>query len=305
MAKFRPVNNIEAANGARRPTAWMWLTVPIAILIAVAVGGELLVEGLFRGDSIYLVAQAVGQDVVTLVAALPALVVGAFLAARGSERARMVWLGVLVYLVYTYVIYAFQVRFNSLFLVYVALLGCSLYALIGGLVTTQFEVVRSRFTGRTPIGLASIFLGAVAGLFYLAWLAETLPAVLSGVVPQGVLANGTPTGAVHVLDMAWILPAMLMTSLWLRRGMALGYVLAGVLLTFLALLAAAIVAMTVAMWVYGQPVAVGMVVVFGTVSAASLGMLIRYLGGMEKGRSGRDSVQKSRRQLGRSTRSSR
>ena len=280
------MNNV-GTTGAERPTVWIWLTAPMAVLVAVAAGGELLVEGLFRGDSVYLVAQAVGQDVVTLAVALPALVAGSLLAARGSERARVVWLGVLVYLVYTYVIYAFQVRFNPLFLVYVGLLGCSLYALIGGLVTTRFEAVRSQFTTRTPIGPASSFLGAVAALFYLAWLSETLPAVISGSVPQSVLANGTPTGAVHVLDMAWILPAMLMTSLWLRRGRALGYVLAGVLLTFLTLLAAAIVAMTVAMWMYGQPVAVGMAVVFGAVSTASLGMLTRYLGSMEKGDSER------------------
>ena len=50
-------------------------------------------------------------------------------------RAQLIWLGVLVYLIYTYVTYAFVVRFNPLFLVYVALLGCSLYALIGGLAT--------------------------------------------------------------------------------------------------------------------------------------------------------------------------
>ena len=283
-----------ATNGAKRLTVWMWLTMPIAVLIAVAAGSELLVEGLFREDTTYLVVQAMGQDVVTLAVALPALVAGTFLAARGSERARMVWLGVLAYLVYTYVIYAFQVRFNSLFLVYVALLGCSLYALIGGLVTTKPELVKSHFTRRTPIGPASIFLAAVAVLFYLAWLGETVPAALSGDIPQSVLLNGTPTGAVHVLDMAWILPAMLMTSLWLRRGMALGYLLAGVLLTFLTLLAAAIVAMMVAMWLYGQPVALGMAVVFGAVSAASLGMLIRYLDSLEKGNSGRDSAPKSR-----------
>jgi hypothetical protein len=48
------------------------------------------------------------------------------------------------------VIYAFHVRFNPLFLVYVALLGLSLYALIGGLATTDFQAVKARFTEKRP-----------------------------------------------------------------------------------------------------------------------------------------------------------
>src|SRR5215213_10557147 len=126
-----------------RTTAWLWLTIPISVLLAIATGSELLIEGLLRGKP-YFVSQAIGQDIATLGAALPALVVGAVLTSRGSERARLVWLGVLTYLVYTYAIYAFHVRFNALFLVYVALLGCSLYALIGGLVTTDFAHIKSR-----------------------------------------------------------------------------------------------------------------------------------------------------------------
>ncbi len=91
--------------------------------------------------------------------------------------------------------------------------------------------------------------------------------------------NGTPTSAVHVLDMAWILPAMALTAVWLWRKRAIGYALAGVLLAFMPLLTAAIMAMILSMSLYGQPVGVGMAAVFGIVSAASLGMLIWYLRG--------------------------
>ena len=38
-----------------------------------------------------------------------------------------------------------------MFLVYVALLGLSLYTLIGGLATTEFEALKARFTERTPV----------------------------------------------------------------------------------------------------------------------------------------------------------
>lgn len=147
----------------------------------------------------------------------------------------------------------------------------------------RVEGIKARFGARTPLKTVSILLATVAAMFYLVWLSEVLPAVLSGGIPQGVVENATPTSAVRVLDMACVLPAMILTSVWLRQGRALGYVLAGVLLTFLALLAAAIVGMMVAMWVQGQPVALGMSPVFGLVSALSLGTLVWYFGGYGKG----------------------
>jgi hypothetical protein len=86
---------------ATRATVWLWLTAPIAVLLAIATGSSLFIEGLFSRDTPYLAVQAVGQDLVTLAVALPALAISAILAGRGSERARLIWLGVLIYLVYT------------------------------------------------------------------------------------------------------------------------------------------------------------------------------------------------------------
>jgi hypothetical protein len=266
---------------ATRTTVWLWLTVPISLLLAIATVSELCFEGLLR-DRPYFVAQAIGQDIVTLGVALPALVVGAVLAGRGSGRARLVWLGVLIYLVYTYVIYAFQVRFNPLFLVYVALLGCSLYALIGGLATTDFGRIKARFAEKTPVRAVSVFLGILAFLFYFSWLGEVVPALVAGEVPQSVAENGTPTNGVHVLDMAWILPAAALTAVWLWRKRAPGYTLAGALLTFFSLLALAIMAMMISMSLNAQPAAPGMAVVFGVVAAASLVLMVWYLRGLKE-----------------------
>lgn len=269
-------------EGAAHGTAWLWLTVPVAVLLAVATLDELLVEGVLRGTP-YFAAQAIGQDFVTLLVAVPALVAGAALAARGSQRARLVWLGTLVYLVYTYVIYAFAVEFNPLFLVYVALLGTSLYALIGGLATTDFEGIKARFTRRTPVKAVSVFLAVVAAMFYLLWLSEVVPALIAGEVPRSVVENGTPTNAVHVLDMAWILPSMILASFWLWRGRAIGYVLAGVLLSFITLLVTAIVAMAVSMTLLGQAVAFGQASIFGVVAVVAATMLTLYMKGLGTG----------------------
>ncbi|MGB3632522.1 MAG: hypothetical protein WA982_00625 [Rubrobacteraceae bacterium] len=280
MATVRSKPARSSTKGNATPTkVWLWLTAPITALVAIAAGSGLFVEGLYR-DAPYFVAQAVGQDLITLVVALPVLVISAILTARGSHRANLVWLGILVYLVYSYVIYALAVQFNPLFLVYVALLGFSLYALIGGLATTDFAGIKARFSRETPAKAASIFLVVLAALFYFMWLSETIPALLAGEVPQSVTDNGTPTNAVHVLDMAWILPAMLLSSFWLWKRRALGYTLAGVMLTFGTMIVLAVMAMVVSMSLLGQAVAIGQAAIFAIVAAVILGMLAWYLRGL-------------------------
>ncbi len=263
-------------KNTRNADVWLWLTVPIAVLLAIATVSGIFINGLYR-DTPNLVAQAIGQDVITLVVALPTLVIGAFLTSRGSQRARLVWLGGLIYTVYTYVGYAFDVRFNPLFLVYVALLGCSTYALIGGLITTDWEDFRKGFTERTPTKAVSIYLGMVASLFYLLWLSEAVPASLSGNPPQSLIDAGTPTNFVQVLDLAWLLPAIAITAISLWRKRSLGYTLAGALLTHFTLLTLAILSMVAFMVRAGQPVVIPQVVIYGVLFAVSIGMAIAYL----------------------------
>jgi hypothetical protein len=183
----------------------------------------------------------------------------------------------MVYLVYSYVIAAFDVKFNALFLVYVALLGCSLYALIGGLVTTDMAGIRACFTEKTPVKAVSIYLAVSAVLFYFLWLSEVVLALKAGKVPQSIQDNGTPTNAVHALDMAWVLPAFGIAAISLWRGRALGYTLAGALLSYGVLLILAILSMIVFMIREGQPVIVPQVAIFGALFAINLGMLIWYM----------------------------
>jgi len=266
-------------QNVRDTDLWLWLTVPIAVLLAIAAGGGVFISGLYR-DTPYFAAQAVGQDLISFAVVLPTLMVTAFLAS-GSPRARLIWLGTLVYLTYTYVVAAFDVRFNSLFLVYIALLGCSLYALIGGFATIDTARIKACFTEKTPVKAASTYLAVLAVLFYFMWLSEVVPALVAGEIPQSIRDNGTPTNAVQVLDMAWILPAFGITAVSLFRKQALGYTLAGAMLSYGVLLILAILSMVVFMIRQGHPVAVPQVVIFGVLFAFTLGMLIWYMKGLK------------------------
>jgi hypothetical protein len=200
----------------------------------------IFVNSVYARETENFAAQSVGQDIANLIA-YPLLLLLAWAASRGSVRAHLAWLGVLVFSVYSYAIYAFDVSFNALFLVYVSVLGVSTYALAGGLAEIDPVRVKAAFGSRAPVRSTWIVLVVVAALFYIQWLSEDIPAILGGKTPQSLLDAGLPTSPVHVLDMAVLLPAVLVTGVLLSKRRAWGFVLAPVLLTALILLAGGIV----------------------------------------------------------------
>ena len=152
-------------------------------------------------------AQSVGQDIANLVA-FPTLLMLAFAAARGSLRAYLGWIGILAYSVYTYAIYSFDAHFGPLFVVWVGVFGLSIYALIGGLAALDPARVKSRFSGSAPIRFTSMLLVGTGSVFYLLWLSEIIPPLVSGTTPEALREVGLPTKPVHVLDLGVFLPAL-------------------------------------------------------------------------------------------------
>ena len=207
----------------------LWLSVLIVVLgVPVHLTG-LLVPTMYR-DPAVLLPQNLGTDLVTLLVGLPLLAASTVAMRAGSPRARILWLGALGLLVYVYGMYALAVRWNELFLVYVALFGLSLFALIFGLVSTAAVQIRAGFVTGTPVRSVAAYLMVIAVLVAAMWLAEEVGALLRGTVPPTVLQFEAPTNIVHVFDLGLVLPAMVLAALMLLRDRAWGYVLAGMML---------------------------------------------------------------------------
>ncbi|HEY8146951.1 MAG TPA: hypothetical protein VIG06_29930 [Kofleriaceae bacterium] len=247
----------------------------IAVLVASASLGGILSPETYARESAEWAGQAVGQDWFDLLVAAPALVVCALGARRGSLRWRLLLCGALLFTVYTFVLYCFAVRFNRLFPVYVAVLGLSFYSLLAvgrGLVAADLRVE----SGAVARG-AGALLVAIAVLFAGVWLAEVVPAVVSGDVPPSVAKAGLFTNPVHVLDLSIVLPAHLAAGLMLLRRRPHAVALASVLLAFGVLMASSIVALMLVMHLRGldvvPPVAFAMAVV-AMLSAVALVALL-------------------------------
>lgn len=210
--------------------------------------------------------QAHGQDLGNLLVVV-VLLAGLLGARRGSARGFQVWAGALVYLTYAFVIYAMAVHFTALFLAYVAVLGLSVFSLLCALEQRPSVQLPARMR-RLGAGV----LGAIAVAFALLWLSTILGALAAGRPPAELAETGLPANPVHVLDLAIVLPGMLIVAIRSRRG-GLAVLLLAPLLVFASLMAASIV---VTLLLGGAPVAV--VAVLGAVtlgSAVLAGLLLR------------------------------
>lgn len=214
---------------------WLRLSVVAALLAAAGSVAGLAFGGIYAPLTPVFLPQALAQDVANLVLVVPLWLVLATLARRGSLRAYLLWLGVLAFTVYNYVIYTFSIPFGPLFLPWVAVLGLSLYSLIGGIAALDHKAVAAAFASRRAVVVAAWSLMVMAILFGLLWLSEDLPALRAGQRPQSLVDMALPTNPVHVLDLAFFLPAVLMVGWLLLRRRPMAHTLAPPLIAFLVL----------------------------------------------------------------------
>lgn len=240
--------------------------------MALASAAGLFVPAVYAKESASWAAQGIAQDLVNLVVAVPLLAVSTWYVRKGSVRALVVWLGVLIYVVYSYVMYAFFVHFGPVFPVYVAVLGVSSFALGGAVAGIDLEELQHRWPANFRRRSVSAFLIFVGVAFGAMWLAAIARALSSGTAPEGVAEIGLPVNPVHVLDLAFLLPLSLVTGVahWKRR--AFGLVFATPLLVFFILMGCAIISMTVFMRARGVSASLAIVPPM-TVSVAISGVL--------------------------------
>jgi hypothetical protein len=256
---------------------WLWTSMLAALLAAFGNVVALLGIGdVYGRETAAFVNQAIAQDIVNLTVVAPAIVLTAVLARRGSMTAYLVWLGTLSFTVYNYVIYTLSVHAGALFLVWVAVLGLSLYAFIGGLAAVDPNAVKVRFSA-APRRTTGWFLLIVAVLFAALWLRDIIPALLSGQVPEGARELGLPSSPVHVLDLAFYLPATFGAGLALLRQRPWGYATAPGLLVFLILTGLPIMLTPFIADARGDTPVWAVLAPLAAITLASLAILVRFL----------------------------
>jgi hypothetical protein len=255
-------------------------SVLLGLLLAAAAGIGLLVPGIYRGNTGFATAAFRGTDLVSLVVAVPTLAVSLSLARRGSTRALLVWLGTLAYVGYTY-LYSFAIAWNRLFLVYVALLSLSGFTIVRALLALNPNQVAARFAASTPVRGVGAFLWVIGAMLGLMELAQVLPALITGAVPEIVIRSGHPTGVIYIADLGLVVPLMLLVGGWIRARRPWGYVAAAILLVKGVAEGLALLSSNLFVHLHGQPTDGPLMGLWALIAVGSLAVLLRYLRSME------------------------
>jgi len=218
--------------------------------------------------------QAKGQDLGNLLAVV-VLVVAVLRYRRGSPRAGLVWLGTLLYLIYAFIVYAVAVHLNYLFLVYIAVLGLSAWAVIFNV--SHVRGLGIQYPQGRPRTVAAWVIIATGVMFAGLWLSELVPSLMTGEVPASLIEAGLWVNPIHVIDLALVLPGFVISGIAALQSREHGLFWLAPWLVFSVLMGSSIIAAMVLILVEGDTTAVPATVMVSVVVAASLLAVRRFL----------------------------
>ncbi len=220
-------NQLTTSSQSKFSTVY-WLSSLLSAVTLVQSAVGVFYPQIFR-DPQMTAGNARGTDVVMLLVALPVLIVSMILARSGSLRAQLTWAGVLTYIAYNAVIFAFATAFNPLFLLYVATLSLAVWSLGALLIQTDAEAIRAHFADKTPVRFFAGYLAVISLLFLMTWLKQIIPAMFDPAAPTFLAGTIMLTSPVHVLDLGFLLPLGFLGAVWLKQKRSWGYLLTGLL----------------------------------------------------------------------------
>ncbi|HUL85784.1 MAG TPA: hypothetical protein VLX89_09780 [Actinomycetota bacterium] len=194
--------------------------IAIAMVAASIVG--LTVHGLYA-DSAWGREALRGGDLVSLLIAAPVLIAALVLAVRGSMRAQLVVIGMLAYTLYDYAYYTFGAAFNAAFLLHIALFSLSVFALACAIPGVDAVAVRDLLRSRGAarwVGGMLVVVGVLQGAL---WIFVVLRFAVTGELLHDIPVAGQHL--VFALDLALLVPSLILAGVLLILGKPMGYVL--------------------------------------------------------------------------------
>ncbi len=186
-------------------------------------------NGLYRNDSIAMVAQGKTSDFITIIIGIPLLLISLYFTNKGSLRGKLMLTGTLGYFLYTYISYTFLWMYNPFFIVYVVLMTLSLYAFILCFMSFDIENMPSMFNKNLPVKLLGgfqLFIGFAIGMM---WLGKIVPSILGGATPIGL--EHYTTLVIQGLDLGIVVPTAVLSGILIIKRKPFGYLLSSVVIT--------------------------------------------------------------------------
>lgn len=231
--------------------------------VITSVNGEkvtLYGRGIYKNDSISVVAQGKAQDLVTLILGIPMLIISMVILRKESLRGKLLLTGTLGYFLYTYMSYTFLWNFNYLFLVYVIIMSCSLFAFILSIIEIDISNMKNNFTDKLPsklIGGFQIFIGIAIGLM---WFGKIAQALKMRTAPDGL--EHYTTLVIQGMDLGIVMPFAILSGILLIKKNNYGYLMSSIIIVKGFSMLTTITVMMISMMLSGIVVSLIQVVIF-------------------------------------------
>jgi hypothetical protein len=222
------------AASALRSAAAYRLSGALGVVALAASSTSFFIPGVLGGPAVSQ-GNLRGTALVIMVIAVPALFISMYFASRNSARALVVWLGAVGYIIYQAVLLLFGTPFNSLFLIYVAMLSLGFWSAVALVRRIDLAAFSARFDENLPARGIAIYAAVLALINALVWLRTIVPAILSDSPDAFLEGSGMTTNPVFVQDLALWLPLLTAAAWWLWKRRPWGELIVGAMLVMLVL----------------------------------------------------------------------
>lgn len=200
-------------------------------------------------DGAWANAQWLGQDIVTLLLALPLLIISFSSGIiKGNKKWEMVYAGILLYYVYTYSFFMFAAKLTFLYLFHLPIFG---FAVIGLFITCLGifnQRTNYKFTKPKLKSLIVAYLILISLMISFIWFSDIF-AHLANPEHLSETPNGEAPLIIYSLDLAIIIPLMIVAAILLYKKTNWGYILSGIILTKTSTLGFALMAMSISLFI--------------------------------------------------------
>lgn len=225
--------------------------------------------GIYKMHTIEQVYQAIPHDIVNLFLALPALLISFAFARKGILKARLFFMAVTLYFLFTYGVYSFYTMYNRLYICYVAIMGLCFYTFFITFKETDAIKVKELYKDNYPNKVVGSFLIIAAFFMTMTWLKGIMPTVFFNKIPSEELAQST-TMVTQAIDLAFYLPLSFIMGIRLWRNKTEAYVIGTVIPAFLVFMMIAVFSKGLMLHITNTANALETMVIMGSLAVVAM-----------------------------------
>ncbi len=259
---------------------WILIFLPILILIVIASLVSLLTADFYYRDSEIMAVKSQYLDLINMSVVFPMGLLVFVLALKDSYWAKLFILGIMAYLAFMFGFNALSLFFNELFLVYVALFSLNIFGIILGY--GDVRQLGNYVNNQVKIKISGVVLMLFAVSVYALWLVEIITSTINRSIPENISGMNLPVSVVHVFDIGFALPMIVIGAILLFKGKISGLIISSIMATFVFLVCISLLGMELGLQHKNMPIDEGKLYYVFVMTPLSIFPLITLLRAVSK-----------------------